>query len=272
MMQGWIKIHRQLMDSSVWAKPELLRLWLMILMKVNHQPKEWIANGKAMTIPRGAMVTGRAALEREYAKNWCQRSCGDAPNGRTLARWLDALEVSGMLSLTKSKSYTVIHVVKYDEYQADVQVGVQHDVQVGVQAVSKLCPSSVQALSTNKNDKNDKKERKRDHPPGGEGLLVGQEVDRGIAWTGSSFSVHGVNVPAAYQGAENERAPLFAIRSWCQHLMDQQCFSTAKVEADLRDAIGRGADAKQLCDDIQYTLSRGGKRRIYHERFEESGS
>ena len=37
-LTGWIKLHRQIVDSAVFQDEHLLRLWIWLLSKARHSP------------------------------------------------------------------------------------------------------------------------------------------------------------------------------------------------------------------------------------------
>ena len=63
MTTGWIKIWRQLLDWE-WADvPEMMALWVRLLLMANHDTTTW----HGVTIEAGQMVTTYAQL----AALWC---------------------------------------------------------------------------------------------------------------------------------------------------------------------------------------------------------
>ena len=58
-MQGYIKLHRKLMDSAVWGDPLYLKLWLYCLMKSTHKEREVILGNQVITLKPGEFITGR---------------------------------------------------------------------------------------------------------------------------------------------------------------------------------------------------------------------
>ena len=61
---GWLKLHRKLLESSVWEQlePEHLKVFFGILLSVNTESKTWIFDGKSYTCEPGELITSRAKL------------------------------------------------------------------------------------------------------------------------------------------------------------------------------------------------------------------
>jgi len=51
---GWIKIHRKLLDWEWYDEPNTFRLFLHLLLKANHKPR----NYRGVIIETGQVVTG----------------------------------------------------------------------------------------------------------------------------------------------------------------------------------------------------------------------
>ena len=86
-------------------------------------------------------MTGREALAEEFNKGAKKQ---EVVSGRTLWRWLKNFETWQMLSIKSSTKFSVITVNNWSSYQSLDQ------------QVSSTCPTDVQHVSTNKNDKNEK--------------------------------------------------------------------------------------------------------------------
>ena len=141
---GYIKLYRKITHSFVWTNPNMLKLWLLCLMKASHKESKFLFNGKEVVVSSGEFVTGRDAIAKEFNEG--------VPRdqhivGRTLWRWLKKFENEEMLSINSTTKYSVISIKNWHEYQvSDQQVSINR-------------PSTVQQVSTYKNEKNDKNEK-----------------------------------------------------------------------------------------------------------------
>jgi len=51
--QGWIKIHRKLLDTSFAKKPSISWLFIVLLLKANHKENKFLFNKKILTHENG---------------------------------------------------------------------------------------------------------------------------------------------------------------------------------------------------------------------------
>lgn|GEM_PF-689640 len=140
---GYIKLYRKVTSSFVWTNSNMLKLWILCLTKASHKGSRFIFNGQEIVVSSGQFVTGRAVIEKEFNEGVTR---DQQIVGRTLWRWLKKFESEQMLSIKSTTKYSVITINKWDEYQSSDQ------------QLSNGRPSSVQQLSTYKNEKNEKNE------------------------------------------------------------------------------------------------------------------
>ena len=133
-MQGWVKIHRKLLDSQYGKNLELIGLFTALLLKANHK-KGFTADGTE--IQPGQFMTSHVALAKEFKMN---RS--------TLRRKLIMLENAHQIEQRSNRQNTIITVVNWHRYQVD-----EHQNE---QRVNNACTTSEQRVNTNKNDNNNK--------------------------------------------------------------------------------------------------------------------
>lgn len=138
-MQGWIKLHRKLLENPIFNDPHLLKLWIYCLLKATHKERKQIVGKQIVELKPGQFVTGRFSLAKEYNRDAKPK---DVVSDRTLWRWMKFLEESEFLSIKSTTKYSVVTINNWDKYQDNDQ------------QMSSKCPSNVQQVSTNKNDKN----------------------------------------------------------------------------------------------------------------------
>ncbi|HAP3666452.1 DnaD domain protein [Enterococcus faecalis] len=141
MNTGYIKLYRKVTNSFVWTNANMFKLWSLCLMKASHKESRFIFNGQEIAVSSGQFVTGRAVIEKEFNEGVPR---DQQIVGRTLWRWLKKFENEQMLSISSTPKYSVITINNWDDYQ------------VNDQQVSNNRPTSVQQLSTYKNEKNEK--------------------------------------------------------------------------------------------------------------------
>ena len=144
-MAGWIKVHRRLKESAVFGDPDLLKLWLLCLLKATHKPREVVIEKQVVRLEPGQFVTGRFELEKEYNDGVPNRKKISAS---TLQRWLRKLETWQMLNIKTYSKFSIVTVSNWTEYQQDEQ------------QVNNKWTTDEQQVDTDKNDKNGKNDKK----------------------------------------------------------------------------------------------------------------
>ncbi len=107
-MQGWISIHRELLEHWLWGDKPFARgqAWIDILMKANHKSKEVFFDGAVYMVEKGQFITSIHKL--------C--SCWGWSNTK-VNKFLDSLQKENMVEVKKHTKNTVIKVLNYAKYQ-----------------------------------------------------------------------------------------------------------------------------------------------------------
>lgn len=103
---GWIKLHRKIIDNWIWDDPEKLRAWLDILLMVNHENKQIPFNGHIKTIHRGEKLTSLSKLAERW--KWTRNR---------VSRFIDLLCEADMVTADRTANGTLLTVVNYSIYQ-----------------------------------------------------------------------------------------------------------------------------------------------------------
>ena len=106
MNNGWIKLHRRILENPIVRKPKYITLWIVILLKANHKEKEMIWNNDVISVKSGQFITGRKELSRETG----------IPE-TTIERILKFLESRHQIRQHKTTKYRLITIVNWQEYQ-----------------------------------------------------------------------------------------------------------------------------------------------------------
>ena len=134
--QGWVRLHRQLLEWEWFDEPNVFRLFIYCLLKANHQDR----NYKGQLIKRGTFVTSLELLSEETKISV-----------QSVRTSLKRLESTGELTSQRTPKGTVIQVVKYEDYQ-DANTPTNKQLTNCQQTTNKQ-------LTTNNNDKNDNNEK-----------------------------------------------------------------------------------------------------------------
>jgi len=149
MKNGWIKLHRSILDWEWYDDMNATRLFLHCLFKANHADK----NYRGTVVKRGTFLTGRDLLATETGLSVQQ-----------IRTSLSKLKSTNEVTIKSSRQGTVVEVVNYDKFQ---------------DATSKPTaeqPTSNQQVTSNKNEKNEKNEKnKKASYSEDEGLVLSDE-------------------------------------------------------------------------------------------------
>jgi hypothetical protein len=134
--QGWIKLHRKMLDNPVvWKDSDHLAVWIYLLLNATHKDMDVLFKNKRITLKPGQLITGRKSIAS-------QLSISDSKVKRVLL----AFESDQQIDRQRSNKNSLITILNWCEYQ-------QNDQQNDQQVTSKR-PASDQQVTTNKNIKN----------------------------------------------------------------------------------------------------------------------
>ena len=111
-MEGFINLHRTLLDSMIFSSQTGLKIWIWLLLKASFKKRHVslkIGKGETtITIERGQLLFGRYKAEEELGID-----------GSTIYRWLKKLEENEMILIQVSNQYSIITICNYDTYQGE---------------------------------------------------------------------------------------------------------------------------------------------------------
>ncbi|WP_254633532.1 DNA replication protein [Pantoea sp. GbtcB22] len=106
--KGFALFHRKIMDCGFYKDSQAVHLWFHLVMKATHKPITSSTEFGDVQLVRGQCITGRHKLASET---------GISPDRiQYLLRKFVSME---MISAESNRKFTVISILKYDEYQAD---------------------------------------------------------------------------------------------------------------------------------------------------------
>ena len=110
--KGYIKIHREILDSEVFANRSDLKIWLWLLCKASYKIRyKEVKVGKGYTtvkLEEGDLLFGRGKAEEALGLD-----------GSLIYRTLQKFEDNGMIFLKVNNQYTVISIANWEEYQGE---------------------------------------------------------------------------------------------------------------------------------------------------------
>lgn len=152
-MQGWVKLHRSIMESSTFRKLNAIQqlITIYIILNANHEDGVWYDKYKDIEVPvkRGQLITSRNKIANEWFAG--EKDITE----RKVRTTLERLEKYGFLTKQTTSGYTLLTINNYGVYQSK---GNEND-QANDHEPTRHRPSDDQAMTTNKNDKNDKNDK-----------------------------------------------------------------------------------------------------------------
>lgn len=116
---GYIKLHRKFLNWEWFSDANTRDVFLYCLLKANWKDKQW----HGITIRRGSFVTSRSKIMTDLRLT-----------ERQVRVALEHLETTNEVSKYATSKYTVITVIRYDDYQSEVQ---QNDQQTSNKTTKK---------------------------------------------------------------------------------------------------------------------------------------
>lgn len=150
-MEGWIKLHRQIIEHPDYFSEPFTRVmaWIDLLMLANHKGMNMYVRGNKVEIKRGDTAIAQETLATRW--KWSRTK---------VKRYLNELEKDRQIVQQKSNVINTISIVNYDAYQSDDTTESSADDTTEDQQKADRKPAENQQKSTNKNVKNVKNDKK----------------------------------------------------------------------------------------------------------------
>lgn len=128
---GWVCVHRQLLDNPIFKNDKLFRVFMYCLLKASHSKHEQLVGDSIVSVNSGQFVAGRKAISSSTGLT--------EQNVRTA---LSKLEKLSILTIKATNKYSIISITNWSKYQ-----------QTNQQVTSKQ-PATNQQVTTNNNGNN----------------------------------------------------------------------------------------------------------------------
>lgn len=134
-MEGWIKLHRVLIDKPIWkcSTPEQKVILITLLLMANSKEAEWEWQGKKFNVMPGQMITSANSIMKE---------CGQDISRQNIRTALDKFERYEFLTKQSTKTGMLVTIENWGMYQSNNKNQPSNQ------------PSTNQEVTTNKKDKN----------------------------------------------------------------------------------------------------------------------
>lgn len=118
-LTGWIKLHRRLLASPLFANERKLRIFIWCLLRANPHPTVVKIGNKTVHLERGQFITSRDEAAAELG----------GLSGSAVRRWLEQLSNEQRICLKANSKYTLVTVLNYSVYQGKSAVREQQSEQ-----------------------------------------------------------------------------------------------------------------------------------------------
>jgi hypothetical protein len=127
---GWIKLHRQILEWEWYSDNNCFRLFLHLILKANHKEKRY----KGIELNSGQIITSRDILAKETGLS-----------SQQIRTALNKLISTNEITSVTSSQGTILQVVNYEKYQLTTN------------EITNEQPTSNQRVTNNNKEKNEKK-------------------------------------------------------------------------------------------------------------------
>lgn len=126
--QGWVKLHRCIIDNWVWdCEFSYGQAWIDLLMKACHKPSKLMIKGQMISLERGQQARSEVTLAKEW--KWSRGK---------VRRFLSRLECDSMIVHQTDNLTSIITICNYDSFQGgDTADGTADGTANGQQTVHK---------------------------------------------------------------------------------------------------------------------------------------
>lgn len=105
-MEGWICLHRRLLESPIFSSEKGLKIWMWCLLKASHKKKDMYLGQQKICLQPGEFVFGR-----DSASNELQMSAS------TIRNWMVQLKKDSYVDIKTTNKYSVVTILNWNEYQ-----------------------------------------------------------------------------------------------------------------------------------------------------------
>ena len=142
MLNGWIKLHRGIVNHDLWTSERFTfgQAWIDLLLNANFEPKPAVVNGMSFMVQRGQIAWSQTTMSERW--KW---------NRKRVKRFLDELEMEGMITQSRVQGWvqgrvqglgqgnlecrvqrhTMVSICNYDKYQEKITQAVQGKIEEG---------------------------------------------------------------------------------------------------------------------------------------------
>ena len=135
-MEGWIKIHRKMLDNPIICKDsDYLSVWIYLLVNATHKEIPALFKGQKITLKQGQLITGRKSISSKLKISESK-----------IYRIINDFKSEHQIEQQTSNKNSLITIINWNRYQNNEQ---QNETQMNNKRTT-----NEQQVNTNKNVKN----------------------------------------------------------------------------------------------------------------------
>jgi DNA-binding transcriptional regulator YhcF (GntR family) len=142
---GWIKLHRKILENPTSSNLELLGLWSYILLNINHKPSDFYLGFQKIHLESGQGIFSQKKLSEKFKVSLSK-----------IHRMLKILESEKQIEKQGESKYTVITVINWELYQ-----NIEKENENQTETKQKTNRKQIETNNNDKNIKNDKNDKKQ---------------------------------------------------------------------------------------------------------------
>jgi len=148
MSSGWIKLHRVLLEKTVWkcSNPPQKVILITLLLLASHKESEWQWGGRRFKVKKGEFVTSLESIRKSAGKDISIQQIRTA---------LVLYVKLGFLTNVSTKHGRLITILNYEQYQSEQQSKQQSKQQ----SINKALTPIKKVRSKEVKEKTNKKEK-----------------------------------------------------------------------------------------------------------------
>ncbi len=143
-MEGWIKLHRKMVDWEWYNDTNVKIIFLHLLLTVNHKEQKW----RGQTVLRGQKLTSIEHLADDVGLTIQQT--------RTA---LKKLKSTNEITIKTTNKNTLITIEKFNDYQVDIKENNKQNNKQSNNPLTNNQQTNNKQITTNKNEKNIKNDK-----------------------------------------------------------------------------------------------------------------
>lgn len=167
-MKGWIKLHREIIDTELWNDVTTFRLFTYLLLNASHQ--DGIEKG-GITLSRGQWIRSYRKLAQDLS--YKEGRGLKEYSIKTISKCVNKLVTSGTISIQETKQGTLFTIINYAKYQ-DKQT---KEKETGNGTGNEEGTNGERSGNNNKNGKNVKNDKKNNYTSKIKDLLTSYSKD-----------------------------------------------------------------------------------------------